>query len=61
MQKLDQFIEDNSERLINIDKSEIRELDTFFVDDDIINALKNNGRLNYKGVCVYYLGGEDEK
>jgi hypothetical protein len=60
MDKLKQFIEENYERFVNLDESEVYELDAHWLDDDLVNYLKDNDRFDYKGICVYYVKGEDE-
>lgn len=60
MDKLKQFVEENFERFINLDESEVYELDAHYVDDDIVNYLKDNDRFDYKGICVYYVKESDE-
>ena len=60
MDKLKQFVEENYERFVNLDESEVIELDAHYLDDDLVNYLKDNDRFDYKGICVYYVKGEDE-
>jgi hypothetical protein len=60
MDKLKQFVDDNFERFINLDESEVYELDAHYVDDVIVNYLKDNDRFDYKGICVYYVKESDE-
>jgi len=60
MDKLKQFVEENYERFVNLDESEVYELDAHYLDDDLVNYLKDNDRFDYKGICVYYVKGEDE-
>ena len=60
MDKLKQFVEENYERFVNLDESEVIELDAHWLDDDLVNHLKDNDRFDYKGICVYYVKGEDE-
>ena len=60
MDKLKQFVEENYERFVNLDESEVIELDAHWLDDDLVNYLKDNDRFDYKGICVYYVKGEDE-
>jgi hypothetical protein len=60
MDKLKQFVEDNLERFINLDESEVYELDAHYLDDDLVNYLKDNDRFDYKGICVYYVKESDE-
>ena len=60
MEKLKQFVDDNFERFINLDESEVYELDAHYLDDDLVNYLKDNGRFDYKGICVYYVKESDE-
>ena len=60
MDKLKQFVDDNFERFINLDESEVYELDAHYLDDDLVNHLKDNGRFDYKGICVYYVKESDE-
>lgn len=60
MDKLKQFVDDNFERFINLDESEVEVLDAHYVDDVIVNYLKDNYRFDYKGICVYYVKESDE-
>jgi hypothetical protein len=60
MDKLKQFVEENYERFINLDESEVYELDAHYLDDDLVNYLKDNDRFDYKGICVYYVKESDE-
>lgn len=60
MDKLKQFVEDNLERFVNLDESEVYELDAHYLDDDLVNYLKDNDRFDYKGICVYYVKESDE-
>jgi hypothetical protein len=60
MDKLKQFIEDNFERFINLDESEVYELDAHYLDNDLVDYLKDNDRFDYKGICVYYVKESDE-
>ena len=60
MDKLKQFVDENYERFVNLDESEVIELDAHYLDDDLVNYLKDNDRFDYKGICVYYVKGEDE-
>jgi NurA-like 5'-3' nuclease len=60
MDKLKQFIEENFERFINLDESEVHELDAHYLDNDLVNYLKDNDRFDYKGICVYYVKESDE-
>jgi hypothetical protein len=60
MDKLKQFIEDNFERFVNLDESEVYELDAHYLDNDLVDYLKDNDRFDYKGICVYYVKESDE-
>jgi hypothetical protein len=60
MDKLKQFIEENFERFINLDESEVYELDAHYLDNDLVDYLKDNDRFDYKGICVYYVKESDE-
>ena len=61
MEKLVKFIEDDLERFSNMEEDEVIELDAHYMDDDIVNYLKDLGRpFQHKGICMYYLKGEDE-
>jgi len=60
MDKLKQFIEDNFERFINLDESEVYELDAHYLDNDLVDYLKDNDRFDYKGICIYYVKESDE-
>lgn len=60
MDKLKQFVEENYERFVNLDESEVIELDAHYLDDDLVNYLKDNDRFDYKGICVYYVKESDE-
>ena len=60
MNKLKLFIEDNFDRFSDLDESEVLELDAHYMDDDIVNYLKDTDQYIYKGICVYYVKGPDE-
>ena len=60
MNKLKLFIEDNFERFSDMDESEVLELDAHYMDDDIVNYLKDNDKFEHNGICVYYVKGPDE-
>jgi len=60
MNKLKLFIEDNFERFSDLDESEVLELDAHYMDDDIVNYLKDNDKFEHNGICVYYVKGPDE-
>jgi len=60
MIKLIQYIENNIERFSDLDESEVLELDAHYMDDDIVNYLKDTDRFVYNGICVYYVKGPDE-
>lgn len=60
MKKLKLFIEENFERFSNMEEDEVYELDAHYMDDDIVNHLKDNAQFNHKGIAVYYMGGSDE-
>ena len=60
MDKLKQFVDESLERFKDLDESEVIELDAHWLDDDLVNYLKDNDRFDYKGICVYYVKGEDE-
>jgi hypothetical protein len=60
MDKLKLFVEENYERFSDLEESEVYELDAHYIDDDIVNYLKDNDRFDYRGICVYYLKESDE-
>ena len=60
MNRLIQYIESNFDRFSNLDENEVLELDAHYMDDDIVNYLKDNDRFEHNGICVYYMKGEDE-
>jgi hypothetical protein len=60
MNKLKLFIEDNFERFSDLDESEVLELDAHYMDDDIVNYLKDNDKFEHNGIYVYYVKGPDE-
>jgi hypothetical protein len=60
MNRLIQYIESNFDRFSNLDESEVLELDAHYMDDDIVNYLKDNDRFEHNGICVYYVKGPDE-
>jgi hypothetical protein len=60
MDKLKQFVEENYERFVNLDESEVYELDAHYLDNDLVDYLKDNDRFDYKGICVYYVKESDE-
>ena len=60
MDKLKLFVEENYERFSNLEESEVYELDAHYIDDDIVNYLKDNDRFDYRGICVYYVKESDE-
>ena len=60
MDKLKLFVEENYERFSNLEESEVYELDAHYIDDDIVNYLKDNDRFDYRGICVYDLKESDE-
>jgi len=60
MNKLIQYIEDNFDRFSDLDESEVLELDAHYMDDDIVNYLKDTDQYVYNGICVYYVKGPDE-
>jgi hypothetical protein len=60
MDKLKLFVEENYERFSNLEESEVYELDAHYIDDDIVNYLKDNGRFDHYCIAVYYVGDSDE-
>jgi len=60
MDKLKLFVEENYERFSDLEESEVYELDAHYIDDDIVNYLKDNDRFDYRGICVYYVKDSDE-
>jgi len=60
MDKLKLFVEENYERFSNLEESEVYELDAHYIDDDIVNYLKDNDRFDHYGICVYYVKESDE-
>jgi hypothetical protein len=60
MDKLKLFVEENYERFSDLEESEVYELDAHYIDDDIVNYLKDNDRFDYRGICVYYVKESDE-
>ena len=60
MNRLIQYIESNFDRFSNLDESEVLELDAHYMDDDIVNYLKDNDKFEHNGICVYYVKGPDE-
>ena len=60
MDKLKQFVDESLERFKDLDESEVIELDAHWLDDDLVNYLKDNDRFDYKGICVYYVKESDE-
>jgi hypothetical protein len=60
MDKLKLFVEENYERFSDLEESEVYELDAHYIDDNIVNYLKDNGRFDHNGIAVYYVGDSDE-
>jgi hypothetical protein len=60
MDKLKLFVEENYERFSDLEESEVYELDAHYIDDDIVNYLKDNTRFDHNGICVYYVKESDE-
>jgi len=67
MIKLIQYIEDNFERFSDLDESEVLELDAHYMDNDIVEYLKDiqyaygtDPKFTHKGICMYYVGESDE-
>jgi hypothetical protein len=60
MKKLKRFVEENFERFSNLEEDEVYEFDAHYMDDDIVNYLKDNAQFNHNGIAVYYEGGSDE-
>jgi hypothetical protein len=60
MDKLKLFVEENFERFSNLEEDEVYELDAHYIDDDIVNYLKDNAQFNHNGIVVYYVGESDE-
>jgi hypothetical protein len=67
MNKLKLFVEENYERFSNLEESEVCELDAHYIDDDIVNYLKDirygygtNPKFTHNGIAVYYVGDSDE-
>ena len=42
MEKLEKFIDDNFERFIDLEEDEVYELDAHYLEDEIVNYLKDN-------------------
>ena len=60
MEKLEKFIDDNLERFIDLEEDEVYELDAHYMDDDIVNYLKDNDQFKHNGIVVYYVKESDE-
>lgn len=60
MNKLALFVEENYDKFSQLDESEVYELDAHYIDDDIVNHLKDNGRFDHNGIAVYYVKESDE-
>ncbi len=60
MNKLALFVEENYDKFSQLDESEVYELDAHYLDDDIVNYLKDNERFDHNGITVYYVKESDE-
>ena len=60
MKRLEKFVEENFERFSQLEEDEVYELDAHYIEDEIVNYLKDNGQFDYKGIAVYYVGDSDE-
>jgi len=60
MKKLKQFIKENYDEFSNLEESEVYELDAHYIDNDIVDYLKDNDRFDHNGICVYYVKESDE-
>jgi len=60
MNKLKLFVEDNYERFSELEENEVYELDAHYMDDDIVEHLKEVDRFDHNGICVYYVKESDE-
>lgn len=59
MKKLKNFIDDQLAYFQDMG-GEVEQISASEFDDDVIEFLKQNGRFDYKGICVYYESGDDE-
>lgn len=60
MKKIENFIGENFNEFSNLGNSEVIECTLDEFDNEVIEYLKDNYRFDYEGICVYYVGDEDE-
>jgi hypothetical protein len=62
MKAIESFIKKNYKEFLQLEESEVceLELDDEDLDDEIIDYLKESYRFDYKGICVYYNKDTDQ-
>ena len=60
MKKLEQYIDTNFNEFNELSISEVIHYDADDFDVDMVNYLKQNYRFDYRGICIYYVLGDNE-
>ena len=56
MKKIENFINVNYFKFIDLEDSEVIEMNVNEFDNEIVGYLFKNYRFDYKGICVYLIG-----